>query len=72
MKKIEYEKKCRIILEDGEILEIQTLKRNPVCIQIQCDNGTLLVDEIPIKKIDEIKMEKEHKTILKKIIKEKK
>lgn len=72
MKRIEYEKKCRIILEDGEVLEIQTLKRNPICIQIQCENGTLLVDEIPIKKIDEIKIEKEHTAILKKIIEEKK
>ena len=57
MKIIEKNKKTTIILQDGDILSIQTLKANPVQIEIQCHDGTIIVDEVTSTRIKEIKEE---------------
>ena len=56
---LEEKEKKFIILKDKEKIEIMTLKGNPIRIQIECQDGTFLVDEVTQKRIKEIKMEQE-------------
>lgn len=59
MRVVEEKDVTQIILKDKEKVEIMTLKGNPLRIQIECKDGTLLVDEISPKRIKEIKVEEE-------------
>jgi len=52
------------ILNDGDILEVKTLKGNPLTIQIKCEDGVLFVDEITEHRIKELKIEQEQKEIM--------
>lgn len=65
MKIIEYKEKTTVVLEENDILEIETLKGNPAVLQIKLKNDVLIVDELNIKEIERIKTEKEQVKILK-------
>ena len=45
MKVIQEKNKTIIILKDNETIEVQTLKKNPLRIQIKCKEGTFIVSE---------------------------
>ena len=45
MKVIQEKTKTIIILKDNETIEVQTMKKNPVRIQIKCKEGTFIVSE---------------------------
>ncbi|MBR1680040.1 MAG: hypothetical protein IJ772_06425 [Bacilli bacterium] len=45
MKVIQEKNKTIIILKDNETIEVQTLKKNPIRIQIKCKEGTFIVSE---------------------------
>ena len=57
MRILDNKKEKIIILEDGDILKVKTLKRNPLTLKIECKDGCILVDELLINKIKEIKRE---------------
>lgn len=59
MKIVKETDKTILFLEDQEVLEVQTLKGNPLNLRITCQNGSLIVNEFPIKKLKEWKLEKE-------------
>ncbi len=65
MKIIEYQNKTTVVLEENDILEVETLKRNPAILQIKLKNGTMIVDELNIEEIKKLKLEKEQVEILK-------
>ena len=65
MKIIEYKEKTTVVLEENDILEVETLKGNPAVLQIKLKNDVLIVDELNIKEIERIKTEKEQVKILK-------
>ncbi len=65
MKIIEYKEKTTVVLEENDILEVETLKGNPAVLQIKLKNNVLIVDELNIKEIERIKTEKEQVKILK-------
>ena len=65
MKIIEYKEKTNVVLEENDILEVETLKGNPAVLQIKLKNNVLIVDELNIKEIERIKTEKEQVKILK-------
>lgn len=65
MKIIEYKEKTTVVLEENDILEVETLKGNPAVLQIKLKNGVIVVDELNIKEIERIKTEKEQVEILK-------
>ena len=65
MKIIEYKEKTTVVLEENDILEVETLKGNPAVLQIKLKNNVLIVDELNIKEIERIKTEKEQVEILK-------
>ena len=65
MKIIEYKEKTTVVLEENDILEVETLKGNPAVLQIKLKNNVLIVDELNIKEIEIIKTEKEQVKILK-------
>ena len=65
MKIIEYKEKTTVVLEENDILEVETLKGNPAVLQIKLKNDVMIVDELNIKEIERIKMEKEQVKILK-------
>lgn len=65
MKIIEYKEKTTIVLEENDILEVETLKGNPAVLQIKLKNNVMIVDELNIKEIERIKTEKEQVKILK-------
>ncbi len=59
MKQIkETDKKTTIVLEDGDVLEIVSLKGNNEKILIQCIHTSLHVDEIPLYEIEQLQEEK--------------
>lgn len=64
MEIIKEEKKTIAVLRDGDILEVQTMKGNPIRIEIKCVDGSFLVDEVTFKRIKEVKMEQEQLEIL--------
>ena len=53
-----------VILKDGEELEVKTMSGNPLRIQIKCNDGVLLVDEITERRIKELKIEQEQTEIM--------
>ena len=65
MKIVEYKEKTTVVLEENDILEVETLKGNPAVLQIKLKNGVIVVDELNIKEIERIKTEKEQVKILK-------
>ncbi len=65
MKIVEYKEKTTVVLEENDILEVETLKGNPAVLQIKLKNGVIVVDELNIKEIERIKTEKEQVEILK-------
>ena len=65
MKIIEYKEKTTVVLEENDILEVETLKGNPAVLQIKLKNNVMIVDELNIKEIERIKNEKEQVKILK-------
>ena len=65
MKIIEYKEKTTVVLEENDILEVETLKGNPAELQIKLKNNVMIVDELNIKEIERIKTEKEQVKILK-------
>lgn len=65
MKIIKYKEKTTVVLEENDILEVETLKGNPAVLQIKLKNNVLIVDELNIKEIERIKTEKEQVKILK-------
>ncbi len=65
MKIIEYKEKTTVVLEENDILEVETLKGNPAVLQIKLKNDVMIVDELNIKEIERIKTEKEQVKILK-------
>ncbi len=65
MKIIEYKEKTTVVLEENDILEVETLKGNPAVLQIKLKNNVMIVDELNIKEIERIKTEKEQVKILK-------
>ena len=65
MKIIEYKEKTTVVLEENDILEVETLKGNPAVLQIKLKNDVMIVDELNIKEIERITMEKEQVKILK-------
>ena len=64
MKIIEYKEKTTVVLEENDILEVETLKGNPAVLQIKLKNDVMIVDELNIKEIERIKTEKEQVKIL--------
>ena len=48
-----------IVLEDDDILEISTLKRNNETIIVKCLNGILHIEELTSKQIKDKKQEEE-------------
>lgn len=66
----ESEKEQKIILEDNDILKIETMKGNPIQIIIECNDGIISIDEINLYKIKDLKIEKEQLKKLEKYIKE--
>ena len=65
MKIVEYKEKTTVVLEENDILEVETLRGNPAVLQIKLKNGVIVVDELNIKEIERIKTEKEQVAILK-------
>ena len=60
MKQIkETEKLTTIIVEDGDVLEIMSLKKSTEKVVIKCLNSVLHIDEILIEDIKKMQMEKE-------------
>ena len=59
MKICDDDKKMVIYLDDGDILDLKTLKGNPITMTIKCLNGCLTIDEVHSKRIKEINMEQE-------------
>lgn len=55
MKIIDNETKATVVLQDGDVLIIQTMKRNVLQIEIKCVDGILIIDEMVIKKNKDIK-----------------
>ena len=49
MKIIEYKEKTTVVLEENDILEVETLKGNPAVLQIKLKNDVMIVDELNIK-----------------------
>lgn len=59
MKQIkETDKKTTLVLEEGDILEILTLKGNKDKLIVKCIHTALHVDEIPVKDLEQIGEEK--------------
>lgn len=56
MKIIEGSKK-EIILDDGDLLTVSALKGNKTKLIISAKDGILEVDDIPVKKIEQIREE---------------
>lgn len=50
--------KTTIVLEDNDILEILTLKKNKDKIIVHCINSALHVDEVPMEELEHLKEEK--------------
>ncbi len=57
MKIIEEKKAKTLILEENDIVNVKTLKGNPITIEIKCINGCLLIEDVPSKRIKEVSME---------------
>ena len=57
MKIVEEKEKKIIVLDEGDVIEVKTLKGNPLLLRVECQEGCLLVDEINIKRIKEIGIE---------------
>lgn len=53
------ENQSTVILEDGDVLNVTSLQENGSKITIQCFDSILHVDEISMKEIENLKMEKE-------------
>ena len=55
----ENNKKKTVVLDDGDLLYIKTLKGNPLTLKIECNDGCIYVDEVLSKRIKEISMEQQ-------------
>ena len=59
MRIIEENKKKTVVLDDGDLLYVKTLKGNPLTLKIECNDGRIYVDEVLSKRIKEIRMEQQ-------------
>ena len=65
MQVIKRKDKNIIILQNNDNLEIKTLQRNPLRLQVTVKDGTLIVNEVSLNTIEQVKLEQEQLQILK-------
>lgn len=56
----------KLILEDGDQIDIYLSNRKKANLHIECKNNTILIDEVSEKRIKEIKIEQEQLAIMNK------
>jgi len=56
----------KLILENGDVIEIQLSNKKSSNLHIECRNNMILIDEVSDKRIKEIKIEQEQLAIMNK------
>ena len=60
--------KMTIVLEENDTLQIETMWGNPIQIIIEAHDGVILIDEVPFRKIHNVKLEEQQVKTLKEYI----
>lgn len=50
MKVVKENQKQIIVLQDNDAIYIKTLKGNPLILEVKCKDGTLILDEVTVRK----------------------
>lgn len=50
MKVVKEDLKQIIVLQDNDVIYIKTLRGNPLLLEVKCKDGTLILDEVTVRK----------------------
>lgn len=65
MKIIENDKSVTVIMEDNDVLEISTLRRNKEKVVVKCLDSVIHIDELTVNQIKEKSLEEENIKLMK-------